>query len=379
MAQRYLTVMFIPDRDKETRSWRVPRPVFWGLGLFLTLSSLMVSVMVYDYWQVLKQVYLNKHLALENRELKEQLQVFQMKMNSLNKDIERMSILEGKLRVITGLESSTKNETPERSPQSEESATTITPPADPLPDDLHQEKANIQASEAYSSHEDSLRPAYVQKLDALENDPEYLQLKVLFEKKMLATIGAEATYQQAGPFALVIARSMDLARLFAKIDFTMSVLRDYSAVVEQRLHQLDRHLLDRQSFLDSTPTLMPTKGWITSYYGPRHSPYSSRIKMHEGLDIGSRPGTPIYGPADGVVTFSGSKPGFGNIVQIDHGYGMETIYAHASNLTVKKGQVIKRGDMIARVGSTGLSTGPHLHYEVRVNGTPVDPLYFILD
>ena len=101
--------------------------------------------------------------------------------------------------------------------------------------------------------------------------------------------------------------------------------------------------------------------------------------MHEGLDIGAKPGTKILAPADGIVTFSGKKPGFGYIVQIDHGYGVETIYAHASKLEVKKSQPVKRGMIIARVGNTGLSTGPHVHYEVRVNGTPVDPLYYVLD
>lgn len=101
--------------------------------------------------------------------------------------------------------------------------------------------------------------------------------------------------------------------------------------------------------------------------------------MHEGLDVGAPIGTSVFAPADGLVTFSGSKSGFGNIVQLDHGYGIETIFAHAQMARVKKGQKIKRGTVIAQVGNTGYSTGPHLHYEVRVNGTPVDPLYFILD
>jgi murein DD-endopeptidase MepM/ murein hydrolase activator NlpD len=109
------------------------------------------------------------------------------------------------------------------------------------------------------------------------------------------------------------------------------------------------------------------------------SPYAGRIKMHEGLDVGAPIGTPIVAPADGVVTFSGPKPGFGNFVQLDHGYGVETIFGHASTLAVKKGQKISRGDKIATVGNTGYSTGPHVHYEVRVNGTPVDPLYYVLN
>ena len=145
------------------------------------------------------------------------------------------------------------------------------------------------------------------------------------------------------------------------------------------IHGLDQFLLDKDSFLKSTPTLLPTKGWITSYYGPRISPTSNRLKMHEGIDIGAKSGTPIIAPADGVVAYSGRRLGFGNFVQIDHGYGVETIYAHAKSLSVQKGETIARGDVLASIGSTGYSTGPHVHYEVRVNGTPVDPLFFILD
>ena len=131
--------------------------------------------------------------------------------------------------------------------------------------------------------------------------------------------------------------------------------------------------------LRSTPTLIPTRGWITSYFGMRKSPYSGRLKMHEGIDVGGKRGAPIVAPADGIVTFVGKKPGFGVLVQLDHGYGVESIYAHTKVATVKKGQTIRRGVMIAKVGNTGYSTGPHLHYEIRVNGTPVDPLYYILD
>jgi murein DD-endopeptidase MepM/ murein hydrolase activator NlpD len=103
------------------------------------------------------------------------------------------------------------------------------------------------------------------------------------------------------------------------------------------------------------------------------------MKMHEGLDVGAPSGTAVHAPADGIVTFSGEKAGFGKFVQIDHGYGIETIYAHNSALTVRAGQKVKRGALLSAVGNTGHSTGPHLHYEVRVNGIAVDPLYFILD
>ena len=109
------------------------------------------------------------------------------------------------------------------------------------------------------------------------------------------------------------------------------------------------------------------------------SPWAGKMKMHEGLDFGAPHGTDIVAPADGIVTYSGEKAGFGKFVQVDHGYGIETIYAHNSALHVRSGQKVKRGVLLAALGNTGHSTGPHLHYEVRVNGIAVDPLYFILE
>jgi murein DD-endopeptidase MepM/ murein hydrolase activator NlpD len=100
--------------------------------------------------------------------------------------------------------------------------------------------------------------------------------------------------------------------------------------------------------------------------------------MHKGLDFAAMIGTPIYAPADGVVSYAGREGGYGKIVSIDHGYGIVTRYAHNSRLLVKTGERVKRWQKIAEVGSTGRSSGPHLHYEVRVNGVPVDPENYIL-
>lgn len=165
----------------------------------------------------------------------------------------------------------------------------------------------------------------------------------------------------------------------AKFDYQYEKVSNFSMKLEQKMHELDQFLLDRESMLLSTPILIPTNGWITSYFGPRINPYTGRLKMHEGIDVGAPNGASIYAPADGVVVFSGIKPGFGKHVQIDHGYGIETLYAHSERLHVKSGQPIRRGTLLANVGSTGHSTGPHLHYEVRINGVPVDPFYFIIE
>jgi murein DD-endopeptidase MepM/ murein hydrolase activator NlpD len=101
--------------------------------------------------------------------------------------------------------------------------------------------------------------------------------------------------------------------------------------------------------------------------------------MHEGLDVANAVGTPIRAPAQASVVFAGRKSGYGQIVILDHGYGLETWYGHTSKVLVKPGQLVKRGQLIALIGNSGKSTGAHLHYEVRVHGIPVDPLAYILE
>ena len=102
--------------------------------------------------------------------------------------------------------------------------------------------------------------------------------------------------------------------------------------------------------------------------------------MHTGTDFAAHTGTPIYATGDGTVKLSGREGGYGNVVVINHGYGYETLYAHMSKVKAKRGQKVKRGDIIGYVGSTGLSTGPHLHYEIHKDGKPIDPVsYFYQD
>ncbi|MBN1957982.1 MAG: M23 family metallopeptidase [Desulfuromonadales bacterium] len=135
-----------------------------------------------------------------------------------------------------------------------------------------------------------------------------------------------------------------------------------------------RNLLnDQVSISRATPEGWPTKGWITSYFGMRKSPFTGRRVMHEGLDIAANTGTPVYATADGIVARVEYSKSYGKTVVVDHGYGYRTIFGHNSKILVKSGQRVKRGDRLALVGNTGQSTGPHLHYELRMNGVPIDP------
>lgn len=136
-------------------------------------------------------------------------------------------------------------------------------------------------------------------------------------------------------------------------------------------------LNDQRSLTSATPTGWPTKGWLTSSFGMRKSPFTGKNKMHEGLDIAASTGTSVYATADGIVSRAQTVSGYGKLVVIDHGYGYRTYYAHNSKLYVKVGQRVKAGDKISAVGNTGSSTGSHLHYEVRLNGVPLNPNKFL--
>jgi murein DD-endopeptidase MepM/ murein hydrolase activator NlpD len=129
----------------------------------------------------------------------------------------------------------------------------------------------------------------------------------------------------------------------------------------------------------STPSIMPTTGWLSSQFArSRFHPILHENRPHKGIDVTAPVGTPIVAPATGRVAFAGTDKGFGLTVEIDHGNGIRTRFAHCSRLAVKAGQQVTRGQLIAAVGSTGLSTAPHLHYEIHVDGQPVDPLKYVL-
>ena len=143
--------------------------------------------------------------------------------------------------------------------------------------------------------------------------------------------------------------------------------------------QLIKQLEQKRNLLASTPSIRPVNGWITSGFGSRISPFTGQNEFHSGLDISNAPGTKIIAPANGRVSIAAEKLYIGNLLVIDHAHGRVTQYGHLKEILVNPGQEVKRGDVIGLVGNTGRSTGPHLHYEVLINGTPVNPLKYILN
>ncbi|MEE8483318.1 MAG: M23 family metallopeptidase [Nitrospinota bacterium] len=168
------------------------------------------------------------------------------------------------------------------------------------------------------------------------------------------------------------------ASLLNQLNEDLDHLSSLARKQEISFHELDSFFKDQSSLLTSTPSIWPTRGWVTSGFGYRVSPFTGLRELHEGLDIATHRGAIIMAPANGVVVESTRTKGLGNVIEIDHGYGIVTRFGHNAKNHVKRGDRVKRGQVVATVGSTGRSTGPHLHYEIMLNGVPVNPLRYIL-
>ncbi len=148
---------------------------------------------------------------------------------------------------------------------------------------------------------------------------------------------------------------------------------------EESLSELEKLLKAKKEMLTHIPSIWPVMGWVTSRFGFRTNPFTGLTQMHEGLDISNRVGTLVLAPANGIISDVGNDIALGRVIVIFHGFGMTTRYGHLHKVFVKVGQRVKRGDKIAEVGMTGKTTGPHLHYEVKLNGIPVNPMRYILN
>ncbi len=165
----------------------------------------------------------------------------------------------------------------------------------------------------------------------------------------------------------------------AVIESEINTLKERSGVLQDTFRVLDVAFQKQSLLLSSTPSIYPVHGLLGNGYGWRRDPFTGMRDFHQGLDLVAPIGTKVVAPADGIVTRVGQSGGFGNSIFVSHGYGIITRYGHLSAYNVKVGQRVKRGDVIGMVGSTGRSTGPHLHYELLVHQRNVDPVKYILE
>ncbi|HXT49028.1 MAG TPA: M23 family metallopeptidase [Gemmatimonadaceae bacterium] len=194
--------------------------------------------------------------------------------------------------------------------------------------------------------------------------------------RLFAGLSADSTEQQPGGAALTVGKVSEMTvsssgDIDGMIKRANSLAASFAEVTGALAHNTEK--------MSRIPSIMPTAGWLSSTYSlSRFHPILHYARPHEGIDVSAPMGAPIVAPAGGVVRLVTWETGYGNVLEIDHGDGIVTKYAHCSKIVVHRGQHVKRGDIIANVGSTGLSTGPHVHYEIHVNGKVVDPLTYVL-
>jgi murein DD-endopeptidase MepM/ murein hydrolase activator NlpD len=168
-----------------------------------------------------------------------------------------------------------------------------------------------------------------------------------------------------------------IAAALATPEDTFGLLRDVLGRLEDRLQVVRTDVDRRQALAAATPSIWPTVGWLTSGYGSRPDPFTGEGASHPGLDISADKGRPVYATANGLIESAAWSGNYGNLITVDHGYGLKTRYGHLSGFAVKAGDRVNRGDVIGYVGATGRATGAHLHYEVLANGQTINPLQLL--
>lgn len=245
-------------------------------------------------------------------------------------------------------------------------------------------KSRLAHSEKTVEEQKSQLISLASKLKTLESDLERVRdfdakLRVMINLDTQLVASSSMGGQQNGSFSdnyLPIHRMELMAR---KIHNFVHQLNTDVRLEELKQQQLIQAFQGDQKLLAATPSIWPTEGWVTSPFGRRISPFTGQPEMHTGVDITGKPGTPIKATAQGVVKFAGTDAGYGKTVVINHGGGIATRYAHLQSIKVQEGDQVARGVLIGELGNTGRSTGPHLHYEVQLNGVSVDPMRYILN
>jgi murein DD-endopeptidase MepM/ murein hydrolase activator NlpD len=193
-------------------------------------------------------------------------------------------------------------------------------------------------------------------------------------RKLPAVVRSQAAGGGVQPNAAV----SELAKAaFSSPEDTFGVLRDLLHGLENRLSSVRRDVERREALASATPSIWPAHGWLTGTFGGRSDPFTGEPGFHQGLDISTEKGSPVFATADGSVESAAYTGDYGNLIVVKHAFGLTTRYGHLSSYAVKPGQQVKRGDVIGYVGSTGRSTGAHLHYEILANGKLINPLQLL--
>ena len=333
MEKKKVTLFVVSNQTGKTRKIVLSAAWLKAISFISAIVIVIFAAGLVDYFGLLLQAMENKRLKVENAQLIQQFQVVESKVSALENSLERVKTFTTKLKLITNVDA-------------EDRITKLTMGSKP---------SAGQPVEEYEPMEQRQEPEEMAAQDEIFSNKKPLNDQV-------GELAAENT-------------DKDYASLVVRID---KVVKE-TQLKEQSVIDLWESLSERQSLLNSTPNMKPAKGWITSRFGYRTSPFTGKTALHAGLDIAAAPGSPVYAPADGVIVFASYDESYGKLITIDYGYGVTTRFGHLSQIYVQVGQRVNKWDVVGAVGNTGRSTGPHLHYEVRINGTAVDPINYILD
>jgi septal ring factor EnvC (AmiA/AmiB activator) len=324
------TILLVPDRDAKVKKIRLEHRMLVRVAVCAALVALALIGALAHYFTVVGKVAENELIRAENLELQNRWREAEQKFAHINDELDRVKRLNANLRHITSLND------PDRKlnmPQPE--------PGQAAPEFVGGGIATEPATSGMGP---------IGKIAGGEG-------------RMIADGDAKAVAAE---------QDQDLLKSLDNLDKKVKAQ-------EQEARSLKSYFEDQQALLASAPSIWPVRGWVTSDFSVRLDPYTGERVMHEGIDVAASSGTPVRAPADGTVVFSGLEGGYGHVLVIDHGYGLKTRYGHLLRIDVKVGEKVKRGQFVAAVGNTGRSTGPHLHYEVRVNGVADNPRKFILE
>ena len=318
--QKKYTLMFVSNTASSLKRVSISQKDIY-MGIFIS-SFLVISLLVFltDYFQMNVDQWKLTSLKTENQKLEKKLAGVEKSFKELETKVQQMTDLSRKLKLITTF-----------SPKHKNSSHTGYGKVS-----LDSQILNLSQPARNLSHEDHIKDKPPMLTDSKNNN----------------------------------------------IEIRIEKLKETNQLVKQDFWQIYSDLLEKQEFMNNTPSILPARGWISSTYGYRNETVfvDHQPQFHKGLDIATARGEPVISTADGKVVYVGyDESGYGNLLIIDHGYNLKTYYAHLSTIKVKIGDTVNRGEEVASVGNTGKSTGPHLHYEVRIFGQSVDPEHYILN
>ncbi|MCL2225706.1 MAG: M23 family metallopeptidase [Defluviitaleaceae bacterium] len=365
--KKYISLMLVPSYSTgKTRSLRIPRAVLYGvaLGMFMVFSVVM-------------GFYLNSHYQQRvARNLSRSLDETQAAFHAYRYESEQAQneLIDATVQMYEQLSEEqmrARIEIDRQERRHQDTLGDIWDIIDGLEDQIREfEEERQEIIGNLSSRR--IIPPIANLLSEMEKTQENLREALLQEVVITRPDVPSIGLLGFGLQAVAVSEDEVLDRL--------NILVAELEAQRQMLDSLEEYKEQMQPYLLNFPTIWPVRGQISSGFGWRRNPFGGRgSEFHAGVDIPARTGTPIRAAGGGTVTFEGWQNGYGNTVVIDHGSGITTKYAHNTRNAVTVGQRVERGQIIAYVGSTGRSTGPHVHYEVRRNGTAVNPVSFLLE